>query len=540
MSTQPTPAAPAAKRSPNAARAFGIIAVAAGLFFGGRYYIWSQTHVATDDAYVTGNIVMVSPTVGGTLSQLMVAEGDPVTAGQVVAILDDTAQRAALQSAESALLVAKGNVRQAEAQLTLQRASDVAAMVKAQATTKVSLTKIKAAEAGVRASADETSTRITTLKASVAASEATAAQALAALNGGKNQADAAKAAAMTAAAGVRSVAANLAAVKARIPSAEAELQRAERDHGRFVQLFAKQAVTRQQLESMADAVTRERAALNALREQVRLATAQVDAAESQAIEAKERAAAADAQVKVLDAAVRTAQSATAVTRGQLATAVAGQRRVDVDKVGVQTAKDAAEISDAETQVVEAGIGQQTVRLVALETAKDAVRTAEAGVATAKEMLKRTVLRAAQSGVVLKKTANVGASIVPGQTILTISQGDALWITANFKETQVRDMHIGQPVEIHVDALPAQKVEGVIAGIGIATGAITSMLPPDNASGNFTKVVQRIPVRIAITKPVPGIRMGMSTTTTIDTADKTDHVDRVPAGWNGKPSVAGKQ
>lgn len=540
MSTEPTPAAPAAKRSPNAARAFGIIAVAAGLFFGGRYYIWSQTHVATDDAYVTGNIVMVSPTVGGTLSQLMVAEGDPVTAGQVVAILDDTAQRAALQSAESALLVAKGNVRQAEAQLTLQRASDVAAMVKAQATTKVSLTKIKAAEAGVRASADETSTRITTLKASVAASEATAAQALAALNGGKNQADAAKAAAVTAAAGVRSVAANLAAVKARIPSAEAELQRAERDHGRFVQLFAKQAVTRQQLESMADAVTRERAALNALREQVRLATAQVDAAESQAIEAKERAAAAEAQVKVLDAAVRTAQSATAVTRGQLATAVAGQRRVDVDKVGVQTAKDAAEISDAETQVVEAGMGQQTVRLVALETAKDAVRTAEAGVATAKEMLKRTVLRAAQSGVVLKKTANVGASIVPGQTILTISQGDALWITANFKETQVRDMHIGQPVEIHVDALPAQKVEGVIAGIGTATGAITSMLPPDNASGNFTKVVQRIPVRIAITKPVPGIRMGMSTTTTIDTADKTDHVDRVPAGWNGKPSVAGKQ
>ena len=246
MSTQPTPAAPAAKRSPNAARAFGIIAVAAGLFFGGRYYIWSQTHVATDDAYVTGNIVMVSPTVGGTLSQLMVAEGDPVTAGQVVAILDDTAQRAALQSAESALLVAKGNVRQAEAQLTLQKASDVAAMAKAQATTKVSLTKIKAAEAGVLASVDETSTRIATLKASVAASEATAAQAIAALNGGKNQADAAKAAATTVAAGVRSATANLAAVKARVPSAEAELQRAERDHGRFVQLFAKQAVTRQQ------------------------------------------------------------------------------------------------------------------------------------------------------------------------------------------------------------------------------------------------------------------------------------------------------
>ena len=104
MSTQPTPAEAATKRSPNAARAFGIIAVAAGLFFGGRYYLWSQTHVATDDAYVTGNIVQVSPTVGGTLSQLMVAEGDVVTAGQVVAVLDDTAQRAALQSAESALL----------------------------------------------------------------------------------------------------------------------------------------------------------------------------------------------------------------------------------------------------------------------------------------------------------------------------------------------------------------------------------------------------------------------------------------------------
>jgi membrane fusion protein (multidrug efflux system) len=540
MSTQPTPAAPAAKRSPNAARAFGIIAAAAGLFFGGRYYLWSQTHVATDDAYVTGNIVQVSPTVGGTLSQLLVAEGDPVTAGQIVAILDDTAQRAALQSAESALLVAKGNVRQAEAQLTLQEVSDTAAMAKAQATKSVSMTKIKAAEAGVRASADETSTRIATLKASVAASEAGAAQAVAGLAGGKNQAAAAKASATTADAGVRSAAANLAAVKARVPSAEAELQRAERDHGRFVQLFAKQAVTRQQLESMADAVTRERAGLNALREQVRLAAAQVDAAESQAVEAKERAAAAEAQVKVLDAAVRTAQSATAVTRGQLATAIAGQRRVDVDKVGVQAARGAADISDAEAQVVEAGMGQQAVRFVALETAKDAVRTAEAGVATAQELLKRTVMRAAQSGVVLKKTANVGASIVPGQTILTISQGDALWITANFKETQVRDIHIGQTVEIHVDALPAGKVEGVIAGIGTATGATTAMLPPDNASGNFTKVVQRIPVRIAITKSAPGLRMGMSTTTTIDTADKTDHAERVPAGWNGKPASSGKQ
>ncbi len=540
MSTEQSTATPAVKRNPNPARAFGIIAVAAGLFFGGRYYLWSQTHVATDDAYVTGHIVQVSPTVGGTLAQLMVAEGDVVSAGQVVAILDDTAQRAALQSAESALLVAQGNVRQAEAQLTLQRASDTAAMAKAQATTTVSLSKVKAAEAGVKASADDTATRITTIKASVAASEAAAAQAMAGLAGGRNQAAAAKAASVTANAGVQSAAANLAAVKARIPAAEAELQRAERDHGRFTQLFAKQAVTKQQLETMADAVIRERATLNALREQVRLATAQVDAAESQVLEARERAAAAEAQVKVLEAAVRTAQSATDVTRGQLATAVAGQQRVDVEKAGLVTAQRSADVSDAETQIVEAGMGQQAVRVVALDTAKDAVRTAEAGVATAKEMLKRTILVAAQSGVVLKKTANIGASIVPGQTILTISQGDALWITANFKETQVRDMHIGQPVDIHVDALPSAKVAGVIASIGTATGATTAMLPPDNASGNFTKVVQRIPVRIAITKAAPGIRMGMSTTTTIDTAEKADHAERVPAGWNGKPASSGKR
>ena len=114
----------------------------------------------------------------------MVAEGDVVTAGQVVAVLDDTAQRAALQSAESALLVAKGNVRQAEAQLTLQEVSDTAAMAKAQANKSVSMTKIKAAEAGVKASADDTATRIATLKASVAAREAAAAQAVAGLAGG--------------------------------------------------------------------------------------------------------------------------------------------------------------------------------------------------------------------------------------------------------------------------------------------------------------------------------------------------------------------
>ena len=117
------------------------------------------------------------------------------------------------------------------------------------------------------------------------------------------------------------------------------------------------------------------------------------------------------------------------------------------------------------------------------------------VETAKLNLSYTVITAAESGVVSKVPVQVGQLVQPGQPIFSIVLSDAKWIVANFKETQYNKMHEGQKVTIHADAFPKHNFEAVLSSFSPATGAKFALLPPDNASGNFVKVVQRLPVKI---------------------------------------------
>jgi len=106
---------------------------------------------------------------------------------------------------------------------------------------------------------------------------------------------------------------------------------------------------------------------------------------------------------------------------------------------------------------------------------------------------------------------VGDRITPGQALLGLTQIDKLWVTANFRETQVRQMRVGQHVSVHVDAL-GRDFEGTLQSLAAATGSRYSVLPPENASGNYVKVVQRLPVRIALAPNQAGLellRPGMS-------------------------------
>jgi len=112
---------------------------------------------------------------------------------------------------------------------------------------------------------------------------------------------------------------------------------------------------------------------------------------------------------------------------------------------------------------------------------------------------------------MKRSAEVGAHVSAGQQLLTIAQSGDLWVTANFKETQLMDVRPGQPARIHVDALK-RDFDGYVENIGGGTGAISSVLPPENATGNFVKVVQRIPVRLRFKPGQAGmdlLRAGMS-------------------------------
>jgi membrane fusion protein (multidrug efflux system) len=115
------------------------------------------------------------------------------------------------------------------------------------------------------------------------------------------------------------------------------------------------------------------------------------------------------------------------------------------------------------------------------------------------------------GIIGKKSVNLGDRVTPGQELMALAETTELWVTANFRETQLEKMHPGQSAVIHVDALGLD-LKGSLTSIGGATGSRLSVLPPENATGNFVKVVQRIPVRIRIEPGQPGIerlRQGMS-------------------------------
>ncbi|HEK22045.1 MAG: HlyD family secretion protein [Mucilaginibacter sp.] len=133
----------------------------------------------------------------------------------------------------------------------------------------------------------------------------------------------------------------------------------------------------------------------------------------------------------------------------------------------------------------------------ISRAKANVAVREAALETAKLNLSYTVVQAPAGGKIGKTNLQKGQYIQPGQPLFNIITNDQYWIVANFKETQIEHMKIGQPVKIVVDGYPDQEINGKIADFSDATGAKFSLLPPDNSTGNFVKVTQRVPVKIEL-------------------------------------------
>lgn len=155
--------------------------------------------------------------------------------------------------------------------------------------------------------------------------------------------------------------------------------------------------------------------------------------------------------------------------------------------------------------------QMAIRKAAVRSNEASVEMAEAQVEQAQLKLSYCHIVAPISGIIINRTAEVGQHVAAGQALVTIVQVDDLWVTANFKETQLSDLHPGQSASIHVDALD-RDFTGHVQSIGGSTGAVASVLPPENATGNYVKVVQRLPVRIRFDpnqKGLDRLRPGMS-------------------------------
>ena len=146
----------------------------------------------------------------------------------------------------------------------------------------------------------------------------------------------------------------------------------------------------------------------------------------------------------------------------------------------------------------------------------ALDLAKAQMAQAAKNLSYATILAPVSGIVAKKSVAVGDHVAPGQEIFAITQSDSLWVTADFRETQLERIQPGQSVSIHIDALNLD-LHGSVESMGGATGSRLSVLPPENASGNYVKIVQRFPIRIRIDKgedPNHDLRPGMSVEATV--------------------------
>lgn len=276
---------------------------------------------------------------------------------------------------------------------------------------------------------------------------------------------AARAAEEAAARNIDAARARLEAARARVAEAEARTTRARRDRDRLKDLADKGEIPAQQFD------------------------------------------AAVAAADVADAAVRSAHAD--VLEAETGVRVAESRRTQAESVVLQA------------QATERGAGTAPEQIAAakarLAAAAARVDKARAAVRQAELRLEYVTVTAPTSGIVSRKNVEPGQIIQPGQPLFAIVSLDDVWVVANFKETQLADIHPGQLVTVGVDALGID-VEGRVESIAPATGAKFSLLPAQNASGNYVKVVQRVPVRIALEAPDPShaLRPGMSVVPVVHT------------------------
>ena len=266
--------------------------------------------------------------------------------------------------------------------------------------------------------------------------------------------------------------------------------------------------------------------------QVEIADSEFDVAVAAA---KARVASAQASIASLQAnllrqesAIRQAQAAVAADEAALKLArenEARYRNLSLDGSGTVQALQQAEaqvgIQVASRDKNQAGVraARQQVDILQadLDNARAALAQARSVQEAAELKLSHTRIAAPVSGVVGQKSVRVGGFVHVGQALLAIVPLGDVYVTANFRETQLARVRPGQAVEIEVDALPGERLKGTVESLGPASGASYSAVAPHNATGNFTKIVQRLPVRIRIDPGQPAaarLRVGMSVTPTI--------------------------
>jgi membrane fusion protein, multidrug efflux system len=385
---------------------FGAIILGAlvGLAFAGYLWHYSGTHVSTDDAYITGHIAPVSARVAGTVIEVLVDDNQDVKGGAVLVRLDPKDYQVALAQARAAVEAARGDLANASATVPLTTETTESGLRQAEAA-------LAAAEHGSEAAQHDLDDRRSALASKRAA---------------------------------------MAAAEATVEAAAADFERDRLDRQRSAELYGRELIAKQDLDHADAAYKNAKATLDAARE--RLVQAQAD-------------------VRQAEAAVRSQASAGAQ---------AGQR--------VREARAAA--ASARSQLRQVALKEADV-----EAARGRLAQAQANLDQAQLNLDYTTIRAPVDGRVTKKTVEPGQVLQPGQALLAIVDLDNLWVVANYKETELTEVRVGQRAKVTVDTYPGVVFKARVDSVQAGSGAVFSLLPPENATGNFIKVVQRVPVKL---------------------------------------------
>jgi membrane fusion protein (multidrug efflux system) len=393
-----------------------------GAIIGVHYWLYARAHESTDDAFIDGHIIQISPKASGYVAKVYVTDNQQVKAGDLIVELDARDYQARLQQAKAALDAGLARQNEARTNVALTRSTGAASVQQALGTVRQARSNVESSRAGA-----------------------------ASLWGRANQA----------ASAVSTAQANLEQARAQVQAAEAESTRASADVERYQALFGKDEISKQQLDQAVAAAHTASAQLDSARQRVVAAAAQVNEARSGQAAAVETARQGQTQIGGAQAGVDEAL-------GRLAQANTAPQQVAVSQAQSATA-------GATTEQLRAEVEQAELEL------------------------SYTKIYATETGRVTRKSVEEGALVQIGQPLLAIVPGD-VWVTANFKESQIGRMVPRQPVDISVDAYPGKVFKGHVDSIQAGTGAQFSLIPPENATGNYIKVVQRVPVKIVFDEP----------------------------------------
>lgn len=411
-----------------------------GLILGTGYWLYARQYESTDDAFIDGDIVQVSPKVSAYVKKIYVDNNKFVHKGDLLVELDPTDYQVKLEQAKAQLATAQSQHGAAQANVDLTEKTTDASRTTASSNVQTAKNNVEQ----------------TRLAAGSKQSQISQAQAAA-----------------------RTAQANLGQTRAQVPQAESNLKLAQVEYDRRSVLFKRGDISRQSLDQATNALQNAQAQLDAAQKQVIAAQARVDEANAGVTTAQENYRQSVAQISLT-------QSQVGESQGRLEDANAAPERVAVSESQVGTAESA------------------------IEVAQSAVHQAELELSYAK-------IYAPEDGFVTKKSIEEGQLVQVGTPMMAISESDDVWVVANFKETQLEHMQIGQPVDVEVDAFPSETFHGKVESFQAGTGSRFSLLPAENATGNYVKVVQRVPVKIVFDESPEKIKRlspGMSVEPTV--------------------------